>query len=174
MSRSRVPSRSPLRTPLGAHLGKNRTVFRCSKKGSHFGGAGWRGTSQTERANLHPQPHTRSQCTLRTHPSVNVGNGQICTVRTLAVSANRKCCFALSVAFGDSSPKGRALARCLLCHLVYFRFYSSPSQSPSVPVYYGVIAPGNHCHLDSLRYSQRESLWGALGSSPQLYTGCPL
>ncbi len=36
------------------------------------------------------------------------------TVRTLTVSANRKCGFALSVTFGDSSPRVGAFGYCTL------------------------------------------------------------
>ena len=51
------------------------------------------------------------------------------------------------------------LVWCTLCYLAYFCFYSSPSTSSwRVPVRCSVIAPGNHSHPDSLRYSQRERL----------------
>ncbi len=46
---------------------------------------------------------------------------------------------------------------------------------PRQPVYFGVIAPGNHCHSESLRYPQRGEPFGAVeiidSNDPRLCDG---
>ncbi len=101
-------------------------------QGSPLGRAGWRGTSQTERA-------------------MSCFNDTLgCSVRNipcLIFSLNRLPYLVYSARLHQPDPT------------------LSPSPSPwRVPVNRGMIAPGNHIHLDSLRYSQRERLLRVQGS----------